>query len=134
MGPPQLYDLLWTPCVRLIDHRDTQKSAIFNGFGWVENIKFLPQTPQTSENLNKIYKDIELTKKNGYSFDNEENENGIICFGANIKDETSYPIASVSVSIPTFRLKKDKSTYWKPLLSKCNEISKSLGYIEKENN
>ena len=40
----------------------------------------------------------------------------------------------MSVSIPTFRLKKDKSTYWEPLLSKCNEISKSLGYIEKENN
>jgi len=100
----------------------------------LENLKFSPQTPQTSENLNKIYKDIELTKKNGYSFDNEENENGIICFGANIKDETSFPIASVSVSIPTFRLKKDKSTYWKPLLSKCNEISKSLGYIEKEKN
>ena len=64
----------------------------------------------------------------------KENENGLICFGANIKDETSFPIASVSVSIPTFRRKKAKSTYWKPLLSKCNEISKSLGYMEKENN
>ena len=100
----------------------------------LENLKFLPQTPQTSENLNKIYKDIELTKKNGYSFDNEENENGIICFGANIKDNTSFPVASVSVSIPTFRLKKDKSIYWKPLLSKCDEISKLLGYMNKEDN
>ena len=100
----------------------------------LENLKFLPQTPQTSENLNKIYKDIELTKKNGYSFDNEENENGIICFGANIKDNTSSPVASVSVSIPTFRLKKDKSIYWKPLLSKCDEISKLLGYMNKEDN
>ena len=100
----------------------------------LENLKFLPQTPQTSENLNKIYKDIELTKKNGYSFDNEENENGIICFGANIKDNTSFPVASVSVSIPTFRLKKDQSIYWKPLLSKCDEISKLLGYMNKEDN
>ena len=100
----------------------------------LENLKFLPQTPQASENLNKIYKDIELTKKNGYSFDNEENENGIICFGANIKDNSSFPVASVSVSIPTFRLKKDKSIYWKPLLSKCDEISKLLGYMNKEDN
>ena len=97
-----------------------------------EILKNLELLPQTKPNLDKIYKDIELTNKNGYSFDNEENENGIICFGANIKDETSFPVASVSVSIPTFRLKKDKSIYWKPLLSKCYEISKLLGYMNKE--
>ena len=96
----------------------------------LKNLGLLPQTSQNKANLDKIYKDIELTNKNGYSFDNEENENGIICFGAIIKDVTSYPVASVSVSIPTFRLKKDKSIYWKPLLSKCNEISKLLGYID----
>ena len=100
----------------------------------LKNLELLPHKPETKANLDKIYKDIELTNKNGYSFDNEENENGIICFGANIKDNTSIPVASVSVSIPTFRLKKDKSIYWKPLLSKCNEISKLLGYINKEDN
>ena len=96
----------------------------------LKNLELLPQTLQNKPTLDKIYKDIELTNKNGYSFDNEENENGIICFGASIKDVTSFPVASVSVSIPTFRLKKDKSIYWKPLLSKCNEISKLLGYID----
>ena len=96
----------------------------------LKNLELLPQTLQNKPTLDKIYKDIELTNKNGYSFDNEENENGIICFGASIKDVTSLPVASVSVSIPTFRLKKDKSIYWKPLLSKCNEISKLLGYID----
>ena len=96
----------------------------------LKNLELLPQTLQNKPTLDKIYKDIELTNKNGYSFDNEENENGIICFGASIKDVASLPVASVSVSIPTFRLKKDKSIYWKPLLSKCNEISKLLGYID----
>ena len=100
----------------------------------LKNLELLPHKPETKANLDKIYKDIELTNKNGYSFDNEENENGIICFGANIKDNTSFPVASVSVSIPTFRLKKDKSIYWKPLLSKCDEISKLLGYMNKEDN
>ena len=96
----------------------------------LKNLELLPQTLQNKPTLDKIYKDIELNNKNGYSFDNEENENGIICFGASIKDVNSLPVASVSVSIPTFRLKKDKSIYWKPLLSKCNEISKLLGYID----
>ncbi|MDC0093107.1 IclR family transcriptional regulator [Alphaproteobacteria bacterium] len=100
----------------------------------LKKINLLPQTTQTKNNLDKIYKDIELTNKNGYSFDNEENENGIICFGASIKDDTSFPVASVSVSIPTFRLKKDRTIYWKPLLSKCYQISKLLGYVNKEDN
>lgn len=96
----------------------------------MKQINFIKKTNKTKINIDKLYKDIELTKKNGYSFDDEENEDGIVCFGASIKDATSMPIASVSVSIPTFRLNKDKTTYWKPLLSKCNEISRLLGYVK----
>ena len=96
----------------------------------LKKINFLPKTKKTKTNLDKLYQDIKLTKKNGYSFDDEENEDGIVCFGASIKDATSMPIASVSISVPTFRLNKNKAIYWKPLLSKCDEISKLIGYVK----
>lgn len=62
----------------------------------------------------------------GYSSDEEENETGIVCFGAAIRDGGG-PVASVSVSVPTFRLKADRGVYWRPLLTTCAAISRQLG-------
>jgi DNA-binding IclR family transcriptional regulator len=95
----------------------------------IENIQLSSLTNKTLTDTDKINEIIKLTRKNGYSFDNEENEEGIVCFGAAILGGSGLPVASVSVSVPTFRLKKDKSYYWQPLVLKCAQISKELGFI-----
>ena len=95
----------------------------------IENIQLSSLTNKTLTDTDKINEIIKLTRKNGYSFDNEENEEGIVCFGAAILGGSGLPVASVSVSVPTFRLKNDKSYYWQPLVLKCAQISKELGFI-----
>ncbi|MEH6442404.1 MAG: IclR family transcriptional regulator [Oceanospirillaceae bacterium] len=71
---------------------------------------------------------ISQVRKQGYSFENEENEQGIVCFGAAIYNAKSLPIASVSVSVPIFRLNSEKSFYYLALQKACNNISQVLGY------
>jgi DNA-binding IclR family transcriptional regulator len=70
---------------------------------------------------------VAAARRLGYSSDEEENETGIVCFGAAIRDGAGTPVASVSVSVPTFRLRDDRSAYWRPLLERCAAISKQLG-------
>lgn len=65
----------------------------------------------------------------GFVFDNQENETGIVCFGAAICEGTNRPVASVSVSVPLFRLYEDVSRYSAPLLAAVAEISEKLGFV-----
>ncbi|RVU39142.1 IclR family transcriptional regulator [Hwanghaeella grinnelliae] len=64
----------------------------------------------------------------GFVRDDQENEIGIVCFGAAICDSTDNPVASVSVSVPLFRL-EDARRYTPPLKEAVTGISKRLGYI-----
>lgn len=70
---------------------------------------------------------VATARRLGYSSDEEENETGIVCFGAAIRDSGGMPVASVSVSVPNFRLRDDREVYWRPLLEKCASISRQLG-------
>jgi len=96
----------------------------------IGNLPLPPVTERTSTNFQRLSEAIETAREHGYSFDDEENESGIICFGAPIRDGIGHPVASVSISVPTFRLREDKSHYWRPLLEQCAQVSRKLGYIE----
>ena len=72
---------------------------------------------------------IGQVREQGYSFESEENERGIVCFGAPILNAKSEPIASVSVSVPMFRLVADHNHYALAIQRSCANISKSLGYL-----
>ena len=63
-----------------------------------------------------------------YCVENEENEAGIVCFGAAVLDDAQCPIAAVSVSIPAFRLELDERMYAGPLVRCCERISALLGW------
>ncbi|MFT5707136.1 MAG: DNA-binding IclR family transcriptional regulator, partial [Oceanospirillaceae bacterium] len=71
---------------------------------------------------------IKKARALGYAFESEENEAGIVCFGGAIYDAKSNPSASVSVSIPMYRLKSDTSHYYLALQQACLSVSKQLGY------
>jgi IclR family KDG regulon transcriptional repressor len=86
------------------------------------------RTPTKQKRLQKLIQD---TRSCGYSHDDEENESGIVCFGAPIIDAEAQPIASVSVSVPSFRLDKNHERYWKPLIRCCGIISTACGHLSK---
>ncbi|MGH0002703.1 IclR family transcriptional regulator [Pseudovibrio ascidiaceicola] len=67
-------------------------------------------------------------REDGYVFDNQENEEGVVCYGAAILDDTGKPAAAISVSIPLYRHTKPTEQYVKPLLTCIANISQRLGY------
>jgi hypothetical protein len=47
---------------------------------------------------------LKLAAKRGYAVESSENEDGSMCIGAAILDDTSYPIAAISLSAPESRM------------------------------
>ena len=62
-----------------------------------------PRTAHTITDLDALHAEIERTRKRGYSYDNEENEPDIRCFGGAIVDRSGMPVGGVSLSIPIYR-------------------------------
>lgn len=67
----------------------------------------------------------------GWAVDEEENEAGIYCFGAAIRDPRDpqrAPLAAISISTLRFRQKPDvASAYIEPLLATCRDIERRIG-------
>ena len=87
-------------------------------------------TENTITNKEELEKELLKIRKQGYSVDNMEHEEGVRCVAGPIRDYTGKVIASMSVSGPAFRInennipnivKKDKGY--------CNCISEEMGYI-----
>lgn len=70
----------------------------------------------------------------GFVLDDQENEIGIVCYGAPIRDASGYPVASVSVSVPLFRNRDNPDFYSMPLKRYVGEISRQLGYDKSSEN
>ncbi len=73
---------------------------------------------------------VQHAAKQGFVRDDQENEIGIVCFGAAICDSVECPVASVSVSVPLFRL-QDARRYAVPLMEAVTAISSRLGYTKR---
>lgn len=85
-------------------------------------------TSFTTTDPDKLLKKIVGAQKDGYIIDDQENENGIVCYGAPILNARGEPVAGVSVSTPSFRLKKNSKHYIEPLLACAKAISDKLSF------
>lgn len=61
------------------------------------------KTKNTITDKDELKKHLNLIKAQGYSIDDEEGEEGIKCVGAPIFDNDGKVIASISVSLPSYR-------------------------------
>ncbi len=82
-------------------------------------------TTTDPEALRKIVRQASL---DGYAREHQENEIGIVCFGATILQARDRPLVSISVSVPLFRL-DDPERHTMPLMEAAASISNRLGYI-----
>ena len=96
--------------------------------GLIERIDLPAMTAFTTTERPTLLASVRRARDNGYVRDDQENEAGIVCFGAAICEGPERPVASVSVSVPLFRL-GDAWTYANPLLDAVAEISRRLGHI-----
>ena len=86
-------------------------------------------TPFTTTSRAALRKTVQQARIDGFVRDDQENEIGIVCFGAAICESVNRPVASISVSVPLFRL-GEPERYSIPLLEAVAAISKQLGYVQ----
>lgn len=86
-------------------------------------------TPKTITNRDELLEDLAKIREKGYSFDDEENNNGLTCVAAPIFDYSGKVKYGISVSGPTIRMTDDKiEEAIKVVKEAAMEISRKLGY------
>jgi DNA-binding IclR family transcriptional regulator len=94
----------------------------------IEKINFVKLQKNTIVDAKKLIKELDKTKKRGFSIDDQENEDGIFCIGAPIYDKDGRVIASLSAS----GLYKDSinlDVESKEVMDTALMISRELGYM-----
>jgi IclR family KDG regulon transcriptional repressor len=65
---------------------------------------FVARTARSIRSLEDLLVELAITAQRGYSIDDRENEDMVICVGAPIVDRAGNTIAAVSISGPSFRM------------------------------
>lgn len=98
----------------------------------IDTLELRAHTPHTFTDLVAFQAEIRKTKERGYSYDHEENEPDIRCFGSPIFDRSGEPVAGVSISIPLYRYDETRHSYYAGLIREtAASISKALSTIVK---
>lgn len=82
-----------------------------------------PITTFTTTDPAILRNQIDLCREQGFVFDDQENEVGIVCFASAILGDDKRPIAAISVSVPLFRLDRDTSRYSSAVLECTQNLS-----------
>ncbi len=102
---------------------DEELAAIINETG------LEPSTPNTHTTLSDLQSDLARVRKTGYAVDNEEDEIGMRCVGAPVRDYRGHVVAAISVTglasrIPMAAVPELART----VVSAANRISEQLGH------
>lgn len=73
-----------------------------------QNSEIRKMTEHTITEFPQFLKVLEEVKKNGYAMDNEENEIGVRCIAACLKDYSGKPQYAFSISVPVNRLPDER--------------------------
>jgi DNA-binding IclR family transcriptional regulator len=88
------------------------------------------RTPRTISERVRFRAEMEAVRRRGYAVDNVENEDGIRCVGAPVRDHTGAVIAGISVSGPQYRMPMDHVGEFAVLVRKAaDELSLRLGSV-----
>ena len=93
--------------------------------------KGLPRmTKNTIVNLDRLNKHLADVRAQGYAVDDEENEEGIRCVAAPVRNDRCKVIAAISISGPSVRMprKRIHSKLKTQIMKTALEISKKLGF------
>ncbi len=99
----------------------------------IGQIRFVRYTPKTITTKEDLQKSLERVRRRGFAVDDEEIEMGVRCIGAPIFDENRMPIAALSMSGPTARVRpQNAAAIAERLIRCCNEVSNSLRLHRKK--
>ncbi len=86
-------------------------------------------TQNTITTPEALMEELKLIRSQGFAIDNEENEEGVRCVGAAVRDYLRRPVAALSVSGPAFRVSKAKTlVIARSVMKAARALSEELGY------
>ena len=83
-------------------------------------------TPHTLTTLSALHEDLDRIRRRGYATDDEEHELGVACVATPVLDATGLPLAAISVSGPTPRM-RDTAGLADLLRGHAADVSAALG-------
>jgi len=94
--------------------------------GKKENIR---RTPNTLTTLAEIKRETELTRKRGYSLDNEEYHPGVRCLAAPVFGSDGSVVAAIGITAATVRFTKERiPEFAAKVTAAAADLARSLGY------
>ena len=93
---------------------------------YLENVEFTEFTSYTIDNPLSLKETIFKIRKQGYSTDVDESEEGLTCFAAPILDPMGQALAAISVSGPTSRMLARRAFLIEHLINISGKISRTL--------
>jgi len=100
---------------------------------YISEIGLTPYTPNTIVAPEAFFEHLRQVQRQNYSIDNVENEEGVRCVAAPIRDHTRETIAALSISGSTITMTPEKVESLVPLVQKgALAISEQLGFKRLE--
>jgi DNA-binding IclR family transcriptional regulator len=94
-------------------------------------IRLAARTPNTITTPERLRAELAEARRTGYGFDDEENEIGIRCVGAAIRDHTGAVVGGISASTLAMEHTMAQLADLAPrVLHAADEVSVALGYVE----
>ena len=98
----------------------------------MEKTQFRAYTPKTITKPKVLKEHLQEVARQGFAFDDEENEEGMRCVAAPIRNHSGEVVGAISVSAPIFRMPEEKMHETGLLVKEvCAGLSASLGYRGK---
>ncbi len=97
--------------------------------------KGLPKrTENTIANPTQLKEHLNIVRAQGYAVDDEENEKGIRCVAAALRNEVGRAVAAISISGPAFRITKKviQESLKREMMETALKISRRLGFQERK--
>jgi DNA-binding IclR family transcriptional regulator len=87
-----------------------------------------PRTPSTITSMERLASELRRVRREGYAVDDEEYEEGLFCVAAPIYDYTGQVALALSLSGPSFRLKRIELRHVAGVVTRtAAQISRELG-------
>jgi DNA-binding IclR family transcriptional regulator len=95
----------------------------------IQRRKLISRTKNTITRYADLVEELKATRERGYSIDNEEDIADIFCVGAPVYDQTSKPIASISIASQASKMTRRRIEKFGGQVQKVGlDISRKLGF------
>lgn len=98
---------------------------------WFSRKESARRTPHTLTTFAEIKREAELTRKRGYSLDNEEYHPGVRCLAAPVFGSDGNVVAALGITAATVRFSKERiPEFAAKVTAAAAELARSLGYTD----